>query len=62
MPEARLVPSTLHRNYVAFETIALKEIRRFARIWVQTILPPAVSMGLYLVIFGKTRRWPPTRS
>lgn len=52
MPEARQVPSTLRRNYVAFETIALKEIRRFARIWLQTILPPAVSMGLYLVIFG----------
>jgi ABC-2 type transport system permease protein len=41
------------RNYIAFETIALKEIRRFARIWVQTILPAAVSMGLYLVIFGR---------
>jgi ABC-2 type transport system permease protein len=46
------MPPPLRRNYVAFETIALKEIRRFARIWMQTILPPAVSMGLYLIIFG----------
>jgi ABC-2 type transport system permease protein len=41
------------RNYVAFQTIVLKETRRFLRIWLQTILPAAVSMGLYLVIFGR---------
>lgn len=40
------------RLLVAFETIALREVRRFLRIWVQTILPPAVTMALYLVIFG----------
>ncbi len=37
---------------VAFATIATKEIHRFSRIWVQTILPPAITMGLYFVIFG----------
>lgn len=36
----------------AFRTIVIKEVSRFARIWVQTILPPAVSMTLYFVIFG----------
>ncbi|PTQ89254.1 ABC transporter permease [Agitococcus lubricus] len=38
--------------WVAFETIVTKEIRRFMRIWVQTLLPPAITMCLYFVIFG----------
>ena len=29
------------------------EINRFSRIWLQTILPPAISMGLYFLIFGQ---------
>jgi len=37
---------------VAFQTIAIKEVRRFTRIWMQTIVPPAISMTLYLLIFG----------
>ena len=37
----------------AFNTIVRKEARRFLRIWAQTLLPPAISMGLYFVIFGK---------
>ncbi len=37
---------------IAFKTILGKEIRRFLRIWQQTILPPAITMSLYLVIFG----------
>lgn len=37
---------------IAFQTIVIKEVNRFARIWIQTILPPAVSMTLYFVIFG----------
>ena len=36
----------------AFSTIVIKEISRFLRIWVQTVLPPAISMTLYFVIFG----------
>lgn len=36
----------------AFNTIVIKEISRFMRIWVQTIIPPAVSMTLYFMIFG----------
>jgi ABC-2 type transport system permease protein len=40
-------------NYrIAFFTIVSKEIRRFARIWPQTLLPPAVSTALYFLIFG----------
>jgi ABC-2 type transport system permease protein len=37
---------------VAFVTILRKEIRRFLRIWTQTLVPPAVTMSLYFVIFG----------
>ena len=33
-------------------TLAYKEVRRFMRIWVQTLVPPAVTMSLYFVIFG----------
>ena len=38
--------------WVAFATIVVKEIRRFTRIWVQTLLPPAIMLALYFVIFG----------
>ncbi len=38
--------------WVAFSTIVVKEIRRFTRIWVQTLLPPAITMTLYFIIFG----------
>ena len=36
----------------AYYTIVIKEISRFMRIWVQTVIPPAVSMALYFLIFG----------
>ena len=31
--------------WVAFRTIVTKEILRFSRIWVQTVLPPAITTG-----------------
>ena len=37
---------------IAFMTIVNKEVSRFMRIWVQTIIPAAVSMALYFLIFG----------
>lgn len=37
---------------VALGTIVIKELNRFMRIWLQTILPSAITMGLYFVIFG----------
>ncbi len=42
----------LKANYVAFKTILIKEVLRFMRIWLQTLLPAGISMGLYLLIFG----------
>ncbi|MDX5335836.1 MULTISPECIES: ABC transporter permease [Marinobacter] len=43
---------TLQALWTAFYTIVLREIRRFTRIWPQTLLPPAVTMTLYFIIFG----------
>jgi len=39
-------------NMVALQTIVHREIRRYTRIWPQTLLPPAITMVLYFVIFG----------
>ena len=39
-------------QYVAFMTIVRKEIKRYLRIWTQTLLPSAITMSLYFVIFG----------
>ena len=36
---------------IAFETIVIKEVRRFTRIWVQTLVPPAINIALYFVVF-----------
>ena len=41
------------QQVVALKTIAIKELLRFTRIWVQTMLPPAISVGLYFIIFGE---------
>ena len=43
---------TFAEQWIAFYTIVRKEIRRFMRIWMQTLLPPAITMSLYFVIFG----------
>lgn len=40
-------------NYsVALKSILTKETNRFLRIWLQTLVPPAITMALYFVIFG----------
>ncbi len=40
------------RYWTAFYTIIEKEILRFMRIWIQTILPAAITTALYFIIFG----------
>lgn len=52
-PSQQRIPSIAAINWIAFKTLVVKEIRRFMRIWVQTIVPPAVSAVLYMMIFGK---------
>jgi ABC-2 type transport system permease protein len=43
----------IRTQYIALQTILLKETLRFLRIWIQTILPPAITTALYFIIFGK---------
>jgi ABC-2 type transport system permease protein len=45
-------PNLLRINLVGLLTIVRKESRRVVRIWLQTIVPPAITMTLYFVIFG----------
>lgn len=40
-------------NFIALQTLLRKEVSRFMRIWTQTLLPPAITMTLYFIIFGK---------
>ena len=42
-----------HQQLIAFKAIFWKEILRFGRIWIQTILPPMITTALYFVIFGR---------
>lgn len=42
----------LSLNWIAFKTLITKEFVRVIRIWVQTIVPPAITMTLYFIIFG----------
>ncbi len=39
-------------NLVALATIARREVMRILRIWTQTLIPPAITMTLYFLIFG----------
>jgi len=44
--------STLRTNWIGLQAIVQKEVLRVARIWIQTIVPPAITMTLYFIIFG----------
>ncbi len=45
-------PNLWRINLVGLWTIVRKETRRVVRIWIQTIVPPAITMTLYFIIFG----------
>jgi ABC-2 type transport system permease protein len=40
-------------QFRALATILRKEIHRFLRIWMQTLIPPAIMIMLYFIIFGE---------
>ncbi len=42
----------LTQQLVTLQTLVRKEMTRVLRIWVQTIVPPIITMSLYFVIFG----------
>ncbi|MGH8090350.1 MAG: ABC transporter permease, partial [Rudaea sp.] len=37
---------------IALGTIVRREVMRILRIWTQTLLPPAITVTLYFIIFG----------
>ncbi len=41
-----------HPNLTALYTIIRREVHRILRIWGQTLVPPAITMTLYFLIFG----------
>ncbi len=43
----------LQNHWIPFTTILRKEVIRFTRIWVQTLVPPVITVMLYFVIFGQ---------
>jgi len=43
---------TPQQKFTAFRTILTKEVLRFARIWIQTVLPPMITTALYFIVFG----------
>ncbi len=42
----------LRSNLIALHTIVRREVQRILRIWGQTLVPPAITMTLYFLIFG----------
>ena len=53
-PLTPVVPASHARaNLVALGTLVRREIVRIVRIWTQTLIPPAITMTLYFIIFGK---------
>ena len=39
--------------WIGYKTLVRKEVYRIFRIWGQTIVPPAITMSLYFIIFGE---------
>lgn len=44
---------TPRQMLIAYQTLIIKELTRCFRIWPQTLLPPAITMMLYFLVFGK---------
>ncbi|MEJ8455394.1 ABC transporter permease [Xanthomonas oryzae pv. oryzae] len=52
-PSMSATPATpRQRNWIALATIVRREVQRILRIWGQTLVPPAITMTLYFLIFG----------
>ncbi len=44
--------TVVRKNLVALGTLVRREVMRILRIWGQTLMPPAITMTLYFLIFG----------
>ena len=51
-PQETAMTTPLQKNLVALGTIVRREVNRILRIWGQTLVPPAITMTLYFLIFG----------
>ena len=49
---AMAAQTTTQKNLVALGTVVRREVSRILRIWAQTLVPPAITMTLYFLIFG----------
>lgn len=52
MTGIRTVINKRYAYWIAFKTLVTKEVLRFLRIWIQTVLPAVITMTLYFLIFG----------
>ncbi|MHB8919513.1 MAG: ABC transporter permease [Halothiobacillus sp.] len=43
---------TIRQMFNAFNMLLTREVLRFGRIWLQTILPPMIMTSLYFIVFG----------
>jgi ABC-2 type transport system permease protein len=43
----------MKKTFIIFNTLVKREVKRFLRIWPQTLVPPIITMSLYFLIFGK---------
>ena len=51
--ELPMTDATLgQKHWTALTTIVRREVSRILRIWAQTLVPPAITMTLYFLIFG----------
>ena len=39
-------------NWIAFRTLFIKEVKRFQKVWMQTVLAPLMTNSLYFLVFG----------
>ena len=49
---ADMTQTNARKNLVALGTVVRREVMRILRIWGQTLMPPAITMTLYFLIFG----------
>jgi ABC-2 type transport system permease protein len=40
------------KQLIALQTLVTSEIARFLRVWIQTLMPPVITMALYFLVFG----------
>lgn len=53
MSKLKQYPAPAYSMSISFYTIVKHEIKRFMRIWTQTLVPSAITMSLYFIIFGQ---------